>query len=161
MPKKTRLIDATVISAIEKCKGDCTKISRMLKIPYRNALAFKKNSKFKRIFDKTGTLKPHPSPDCHPKTLKKIGKKKVIDLIMKCGGIAAHVAEQLNVSYMTIYNWKNDPEIAEAFSLAVEANLDLAESSLITILKNAKRPLFSSISSVKDAGGTILKRSVI
>ena len=137
MRKKRNLPDQRIAAAIRMCKGHCKHISEKLHIDYHKALALKKDPLYRPIFEKVGFVKGgKPKGHRGYSSFDVIGMERIIKTIMDCGGIATKVAKKLNVAYMTVYNWKDRPEIAAAFDLAVEQNLDLGEDTLI---KNMKR----------------------
>lgn len=135
MRKKRQLPERRILASIRRCKGHCKRISEDLHIDYHKALALKKDPLYKPLFEKIGIVKNGPQPDTEINTLASLGIDRVIKAVMASGGIASKVAKKLKVSYMTVYNWKSIPEIAAAFQLAVESNLDLAEDKLITNMK--------------------------
>jgi hypothetical protein len=133
--KKNALDKKKVIAAIKKHKGNFTYIAKSLKIPVLRARSLSRHEDYEKYF------KPFEPKPGHPKNIKtkrfdEIPKKKIFEAIFANMGICSLVAEKLGFSYATMYNYKNkDPEIAAAFKLAIEQNLDMAEDSLLTNVK--------------------------
>lgn len=136
MPKKRILDKNDTIAAIKKHKGNFSRIAKELKITILRARTLKDNKEYKRYFSK---YKPKVGQPKGLRTIKieSFPRDKLIEIIFKNMGICSRIADALKVSYNVIYNLKaKDPEITAAFKMAIEQNLDMAENSLLTNVKN-------------------------
>jgi hypothetical protein len=137
MRKKGNLPNQRIAAAIRMCKGHCKHISEKLHIDYHKALALKKDPLYRPIFEKVGIVKGGMPKDKQGySTFNALGMERIIQTILDCGGIASKVSKKLKVGYSTVWAWKDRPEIAAAFQLAVEKNLDLGEDTLIKNMKS-------------------------
>ena len=67
----------------------------------------------------------------------KVDTATILQVIAGSGGIVATIAEKLNVTRTTFYNYLKDiPEVAQAVEDEKEAMLDMAEGSLFGLIES-------------------------
>ena len=71
--------------------------------------------------------------------MKKYSDEVIITALKKSAGMVTYAAKLLKVDYTTLYSWlKKYPVLEKARQEAIEANLDLAETKLLSNIKAGK-----------------------
>ena len=77
-----------------------------------------------------------PKRGRYNKTAKALMKKRIIEELVKTGGLITPVSESLHVDRGTIINWRaEDPEFDAACAETMEMFLDTAESKLFAAVR--------------------------